>query len=849
MSKSMPPPDHPIWDDVTAARMEATLETQLSMPRLDGSTPPVVPLTTSDESALQLPFAVGQVLVDRYALTAVLGRGGTGVVYRAFDRGSRTWVAIKVLGSDRWDLPRLRQLVHRELRLARSIVHSNVCRVHDVLEVGGRSVLSMDLAGAGTLATSLEAGTARPWPARLADSLCLIDGLAAIHQAGVIHGDVKPQNLLRMADKRLVLADFGLARTVEHTSVSGTQSGTPGYLAPETISGGRATQAADVWALGVVLHQILTGVRPEGFPGRPLALRVLAGGGPRARALAAVCRACLQPDLRRRPPSAVAVQAWLARPSRRWHAGWALAQVGAALALLAGLLVGRPPSDDSSDRRLTKALPAVAPADWGRSRLLFTTSSDVCLIPGPPGSQRVRIRTLPDGAVDLDLKSWVGRPVQEVASMGCPSRARDGSVLFAQRTEGRYHVQLSPAADGASAVSLVPGTSPVWFSSGKEFLFVTEGQRLARGDRQGKVAFLSRPGRQPHSFTRVAIDDRDEQAAAVALYQTPTCSRELELYDLRSMSQVGTWQLGCSAIFLVHFDYHRRTFQVAAEGPDSVLQWNELTSDGRLVPLGRMRGRMIMDAVRVADGYVFGAMRQYGNDPLYRVQSDGGRLELVGEAKDFGASADGTLVYMSRVGAPFNRRVMLYRPGQTHVRLDEGTFLGIDVSSDGRVATDGESLTGGIHYCDLAAAAPRCERIWVDAGFRARPAARISPDGDQLAYVVEDEKTFQGTSFLRLLSLRDRQARELARLELQCPCSLRWMSNRTLRVCKGAGRTFSEVDVHSRRQVSRSVPGDPLQPCREPPARGPRYELRARDGYEIRYVRDDSAAQPAIPSW
>jgi eukaryotic-like serine/threonine-protein kinase len=189
----------------------------------------------------------GQVLAGRYVVDRRIGRGGRGTVYRAFDQGTEVWVAIKVLDGDLGDPREL----FRELRHARDVQHPNVCRIFEVVEDGERAFLTMELATRGTLGDAIRVGAGYTTDDRLADVRAVIAGLAAIHQAGVVHRDLKPDNILRMADGRLVLSDFGLARRADQSHATADAAGTPGYVAPELLAGeGKPTAASDLWALG-----------------------------------------------------------------------------------------------------------------------------------------------------------------------------------------------------------------------------------------------------------------------------------------------------------------------------------------------------------------------------------------------------------------------------------------------------------------------------------------------------------------------------------------------------------------------------------------------------------------------
>ena len=204
----------------------------------------------------------GFVLAGRYEVQALLGRGGMGVVVRAFDRVIGEDVAIKVLRPEYAQDRRWTDRLAREVKLARTIQHPNVCRIFDFGEADGHSYITMELASGGTLRDAIAGAADRPVEDRVADATAVIHGLAAIHAAGIVHRDVTPQNILRMGDGRLVVSDFGLASIATGTTTS-IHGGTIAYMAPEVLQGaGAANFASDVWGLGIIVWEVLTGVRP-----------------------------------------------------------------------------------------------------------------------------------------------------------------------------------------------------------------------------------------------------------------------------------------------------------------------------------------------------------------------------------------------------------------------------------------------------------------------------------------------------------------------------------------------------------------------------------------------------------
>ena len=205
-------------------------------------------------------LAPGQVLGDRYQIRSQLGRGGMGEVWRAFDLKLRVEVALKAMLPDLFKTEKRRDLLRREVRAAREVVSPNVCRIFDLIEVDGRELVSMEYVDGGTLLSLLaERG---PLDLKEAQDIAsqFLAGLEAIHQAGLVHRDVKPENIMITRAGRVVLMDFGLAR--QEDSGAGTVSGTPAYMAPEQAMGGKVDARADVYSAGVVLAEM---VSPDGI--------------------------------------------------------------------------------------------------------------------------------------------------------------------------------------------------------------------------------------------------------------------------------------------------------------------------------------------------------------------------------------------------------------------------------------------------------------------------------------------------------------------------------------------------------------------------------------------------------
>ena len=205
-------------------------------------------------------FTRDTVLVDRYRLGQLIARGGMGEVYEAIDERLRRRVAVKVFPAGP-DVDRAR--FDREVRLLASLDHPGIVRLFDAGEDAGHAFVVLELIDGPTLA---EAAGGRPMPsdrvARLGQAVAA--ALSYLHERGVVHRDVTPTNILCGADGRTRLADFGIARLLDGTRLTATATtiGTAAYMAPEQVQGRDVDGAADIYALGLVLLELLTGRRP-----------------------------------------------------------------------------------------------------------------------------------------------------------------------------------------------------------------------------------------------------------------------------------------------------------------------------------------------------------------------------------------------------------------------------------------------------------------------------------------------------------------------------------------------------------------------------------------------------------
>ncbi len=426
-----------------------------------------------------------------YRITAALGAGGMGEVYRATDTRLGRDVALKVLHGDRDEDPELRSRFEREARTIAGLSHPHICTLYDVGEHEGRHFLVMECLEGETLAARLERGPL-PLAEAVAVATQILAALAAAHARGIVHRDLKPANVM-LTRSGAKLLDFGLARlhAASHhlegsaanamtasVELPGRLVGTVPYMAPEQIEGRNAGPSSDLWAFGAMLFEIVTGRRA--FPGESTAAvmaAILSSAPPVAPSPGAgvsplldrLIRACLVKDPERRWQSATdaaAALGWLdeiaasTEPLQQKTAGkvwpW-LAGAGAVAATVLGLMIGRglaPPAPVELPLRFS----IEPPPGTALANILIGTGLAVA-----PDGRSIAFVAQGDGPPLLwlwSLEDESPRELENTAGAASPFWSPDGRSIafFAEGTLRRIELESGLAGEICDAPFGAAGT-------------------------------------------------------------------------------------------------------------------------------------------------------------------------------------------------------------------------------------------------------------------------------------------------------------------------------------------------------------------------------------------------------
>lgn len=324
-----------------------------------------------DEPGAEADPMIGRT-ISHYEVLEQLGEGGMGVVYKAHDQRLRRTVALKFLPAAWSRDPEARQRFLHGAQAASALDHPNICPVYDVDEADGRLFIAMACCEGETLKEKIARG---PLPVEEAVDLArqMASGLAEAHAHGIVHRDLKPANVIVSPEGQARIVDFGIAKLTGVTQLTrpGAMMGTMAYMSPEQIRGNEVDHRTDIWALGVVLYEMLAGIRPFHYPHEPGLLHDICYTDPAPLSalrpdvpepLTRVVAKCLakEPEqryqelntflkeLRREPPAEVpkadtAEKARPAGPVRR-RRKWIFGAAGVTLAAIVVALIWPPPS-------------------------------------------------------------------------------------------------------------------------------------------------------------------------------------------------------------------------------------------------------------------------------------------------------------------------------------------------------------------------------------------------------------------------------------------------------------------------------------------------------------------------
>jgi tRNA A-37 threonylcarbamoyl transferase component Bud32 len=470
---------------------------------IGASSPGTAPLTLPGTVAESPRLADGARIAGRYEVRGELGRGGFGVVFDAWDHELRRPVALKLRRADRTDRISERRF-RAEAALARDVTHPNLVRAFDIGVDGDLVYLVLEKVDGSTLAKRLEEEGPLPVEATLVLADALLQALDALHSAGIVHRDVKPSNVLLLADAgdelRVKLGDLGVARRLDPLETRLTQSevfvGTLAYLPPEILEGKEATFQSDLYSLGVTLCEALLGRIPGGT----------------TNTLANVL------SRRRKVHSAQALRA--AQPEiPRWFAGWLVhllesepsKRYGSAATALADLRICRSPG---RSRQAVRWLGLTAAVGLG---LALAHSLTNARAPEYRGIRTDGEKVVAFGSRGQPLWTLENVRPGAIGTIPLVRLGRDGDKALAVI---RYSEEHPVGADGAAAL---------------EFLDPETGRQVRRvelDERPGNNAF-SEFSRSfvPHQISAIDLDEDGADEILVILNHLPSWPSLVVLYE------------------------------------------------------------------------------------------------------------------------------------------------------------------------------------------------------------------------------------------------------------------------------------------------------------------------------
>jgi serine/threonine-protein kinase len=449
--------------------------------------------TESTREALtsRVSFDPGQAFGDRYTIIEEIGAGGMGQVYKALDRKLRKPVALKLIRPHVASRSGAPERFRRELALAREVTHPNVCRVHDLGDIDGVLYISMEYVEGQTLDRLIQSvGHLSPRQTiSLGRQICA--GLEAVHERSIVHRDLKPGNIMIGRSGQALVMDFGMAYQFgdQRLTDAGVVLGTMAYLSPEQARGLATDPRSDVYAVGLMLYEMLTGRRPPGDGvALPLALREAGERCPPPSrfapevpgALDAVVMGCLEREPSRRYASARELEQALAHagtalstgsaplpPARRRSWSWtALLAAVSAVALVAAAMLARRAWRDPTSAAGPRSVALLPLAyDGPKEKAYFKDVLPLVMGDGLKGSRRLQVAPFASSrsfaadddprlvARQLGVQAVVQGKVGlqgETYEVSLRTTGEDGRVLWTRTVQGDV-AGLLPRADQLSA--------------------------------------------------------------------------------------------------------------------------------------------------------------------------------------------------------------------------------------------------------------------------------------------------------------------------------------------------------------------------------------------------------------
>jgi len=223
-------------------------------------------ISPSHTKTLEIPkeeFTRGTTFAERYDFIEELGTGGIGNVYKVFDKKIKDEVALKILKPEIADEKTIERF-SSELKLARKIRHENVCQMYDINEEEGTHYITMEYVAGEDLKSFIRRSGLLTVGKAISIAMQVCEGLSEAHKLGVVHRDLKPQNIMIDKEGSARIMDFGIARYVKGKGITdvGMMIGTPEYMSPEQVEAKEVDQRSDIYSLGVILYEMVTGRVP-----------------------------------------------------------------------------------------------------------------------------------------------------------------------------------------------------------------------------------------------------------------------------------------------------------------------------------------------------------------------------------------------------------------------------------------------------------------------------------------------------------------------------------------------------------------------------------------------------------